>query len=151
MLQLLNNIYNIIFLIFKILLVCLSTVAVLPFTCYLIKILFKNFIIKKKYRRENIKYGVDFRFGRCLEENIKRIYIIDEKNKRYRHIVDPYTLNELGFSSSDAPIKDNPTEGDKGYFSNKKYKIGERIKITDLQVDIMQKIALVEKFKELIK
>ncbi len=117
-------------------------VIVIIYFCYCWR---HNRNIKGKYKREILEKDKKFKIMRCKEESKNRIYIIDKKEKTYHHIVDPYTLNELGSSFEDAPKED------KKCFSKKQYKIGDRIKIYNLMVDIKQKIDLANEFKKLIK
>ena len=160
----LEEFYIIILILEKILILCIVVFGVMFFLNYVIKISQHNQEIKNKYKREKIEKDSNFEVKRCKEEyysgNSDRIYIIDKKRKTYHCIVDPYTLNQLGFGFQDAPIpqtededekeriKKTKDESDKYFFSKKDYDIGERIKIYDLIFDIGKMIALIQKFKK---
>lgn len=99
-----------------------------------------NWKIKNKFRIEKI--GRDKNFEIKKLKNDDRIYIINKEEKIAHHVVNLYTLNELGFHPEDT------TKIDKKML--KKYKNIKRIKIYHLIVGIKETLILATKIKKLV-
>ena len=119
-----KNLSGIVFLIF-----------LLYFIYYFIHYGFRNYFTMWKYKRENNgndkKYIVKF----CKEEEVrKHIYLVKKsfkggEDKIYRHIVNGYTFDKLGY-----PV---PSKDDKDCLEiSDGYEIGDEIKIYNIISDI---------------
>lgn len=86
---------------------------------------------KREWRDNLNKYSTK----RCLEEpGLAHIYLVDDKKKIAHRMINPYTINRLGYFRPPKDKDDKSKEKNKKFYFKftDKYELGPEIKIRDI-------------------